>query len=64
MAYLGIVRYVKPGNGRSYAGMEKCGWNGRLGPVYKSWRQREANENKQEDDRVRALFYKVPRKQC
>lgn len=56
MAYLVIVRCVKAGEGISIAGMEECGWNGRLGSGYKSWRQREANKSKQENDRVRSLF--------
>lgn len=59
MAYLGIVRCVKTGEGSSTAGMDKCGWNGGLGPVYKSQRQRGANKSKQEDDRVRTLFIRT-----
>lgn len=50
MADLGIVRYVKVGERRGIAGMEKCSWS----LVYKSWKSIKVS--KQEDDRVRTLI--------
>lgn len=42
MAFIEIVRCVEAGKGKS---IKRIDWSGRLGPVYKSWRQREASES-------------------